>query len=41
MDWNKEIQELKTNFTPYMKSGIYIHDGIKLLFSENKEELFP
>ena len=23
MDWNKEIQELKMDFTPYMESGIY------------------
>lgn len=41
MDWNKEIQELKMDFTPYMESGIYIHDGKDLLFSENKEAMFP
>lgn len=41
MDWNKEIQGLETDFSSYMESGIYIHDGMKLLFSKNKEELFP
>ncbi|WP_407372105.1 serine hydrolase [Carnobacterium sp.] len=41
MDWDKEIQDLKTDFVPYMESGVYIHDGMKLLFSKNKEELFP
>lgn len=41
MNWDKEIQELATNFAPYIESGLYIHDGTKKLFGINEEELFP
>lgn len=41
MDWNKKIQSLEVDFSPFMDSGVYIHDGMQILFSKQKKELFP